>query len=279
MSFAVLGLGVGGVSITGAECVDKSFPGFWDAISGVMRMRRVVLFGYRGTGKTPPGRHLLARGLNVPFLDTDALIEEKSGRTIPDIFRNDGEERFRELERDVIGALPLHDVVVGTGGGAVTDPENMERLRRDSVCVLLAADLATIRARLAKSPRPPLTSLPPDEEIAQVMSRRCRQYAASADFCVDTSRTSNREAAGPDLFPSRKRHRPCPGAGGGIPVVCGRPSRASELQGWNPCLPAPVLMCRPVPRHRRLPLHPQQKPPALQPAFRAVPLELPLHAV
>ena len=76
------------------------------------------------------------------------------------------------------------------------DPGNMERLRRDSVCVLLAADPATIGRRLAKSPRPPLTSLPPDEEIAQVMSRRRWQYAAAADFCVDTSTTSTEEAAG-----------------------------------------------------------------------------------
>ena len=62
-------------------------------------MRRVVLFGYRGTGKTAIGT-MLARRLGVPFLDTDALIEQKSGRTIPDIFKNDGEERFRALERE-----------------------------------------------------------------------------------------------------------------------------------------------------------------------------------
>ncbi|MFZ2073264.1 MAG: shikimate dehydrogenase [Methanoregula sp.] len=158
-------------------------------------MRRVVLFGYRGTGKTAIGT-VLSRRLGVPFLDTDALIEQKSGRTIPDIFKNDGEERFRALEREAIAGLPTHDVVVGTGGGVVMDPENMERLRRDSVCVLLAADPATIGRRLAKSPRPPLTSLPPDEEIAQVMSRRRWQYAAAADFCVDTSTTSPDEAAG-----------------------------------------------------------------------------------
>jgi len=157
-------------------------------------MKRIVLFGYRGTGKTGIGS-IIARRLNVPFLDTDALIEQNIGRTIPDIFKNDGEERFRALERDVIAGLPARDCVIATGGGAVTDPANMERLRARSVCVLLTSDIGTIRKRLKKSPRPPLTSLSPDEEIAQVMSRRRRQYAASADFCVDTSTTSTEEAA------------------------------------------------------------------------------------
>jgi shikimate dehydrogenase len=157
-------------------------------------MRRIVLFGYRGTGKTAIGT-ILARGLNVPFLDTDTLIEQESGRTIPDIFREDGEERFRALERDVIATLPARDIVIGTGGGVVIDPVNMEHLRAASVCVLLTSDLATIGRRLARAPRPPLTNLPQNEEIAQVITRRRRQYAASADFCVDTSRTSTKEAA------------------------------------------------------------------------------------
>ncbi len=95
-------------------------------------MRRIVLFGYRGTGKTAIGT-ILARGLNVPFLDTDTLIEQESGRTIPDIFREDGEERFRALERDVIATLPARDIVIGTGGGVVMDPVNMEHLRAASV--------------------------------------------------------------------------------------------------------------------------------------------------
>ncbi len=157
-------------------------------------MRRCVLFGYRGTGKTGIGT-ILARRLNVPFLDTDALIEEGSGRTIPIIFRDDGEERFRDLEREVIAALPAGNCVIGTGGGAVMDAKNMERLRAGSVCVLLTADLATIGRRLARAPRPPLTSLPLQEEIGQMITHRRRQYAASADFCMDTSATSPEEAA------------------------------------------------------------------------------------
>ena len=175
----------------------------------------------------------------MPFLDTDTLIEEKSGRTIPDIFRDDGEERFRERERDVIGALPLHDCVVGTGGGAVTDPANMERLRRESICVLLTSDIGTIRKRLAKSPRPPLTSLPPDEEIAQVMSRRCRQYAASADFCVDTSRTSTREAADRICSLLAKGTVPAPVREAAVRWFAATPLPASELRMLESVLAGP----------------------------------------
>ena len=105
MSFAVLGLGIGGITITDAECVSKSFPGFWDILAGVYEMRRIVLTGFRGTGKTEIGK-ILASRLNVPLIDTDDLIETMTGRSIPDIFHDDGEERFRSIEREVIASLP-----------------------------------------------------------------------------------------------------------------------------------------------------------------------------
>jgi shikimate dehydrogenase len=157
-------------------------------------MRRLVLTGYRGTGKTAIGT-LLAKKLRLPFVDTDAYIEKKTGRTVAAIFHDDGEEAFRVLERDAVAALPESDVVVGTGGGVVIDPVNMARLRKGSVCVLLKSDIATIERRLSRAPRPPLTNLPIREEIVRVIARRRRQYAASADFCVDTSRTSPEEAS------------------------------------------------------------------------------------
>jgi shikimate dehydrogenase len=123
----------------------------------------------------------------VQFLDTDALIELKTGRSIPDIFHEDGEERFRDIEREVIADLPPADAVISTGGGAVVDPVNMMHLRRNSTVVLLTADLATIEERIARSPRPPLTNLPLQEEIAEMLERRRQNYAASSDLCIDTS--------------------------------------------------------------------------------------------
>ena len=157
-------------------------------------MRRIVLTGFRGTGKTGIGKILSSR-LNVPFIDTDDLIEAGTGRSIPDIFHYDGEERFRSIEREVIASLPAADVIVSTGGGVVCDPKNMEYLRSKSTIVLLVADIDTIEQRLIKKPRPPLTSLPLHEEIAAMMDRRRRNYYASADFCTDTSETTPVQAA------------------------------------------------------------------------------------
>lgn len=157
-------------------------------------MRRIVLTGYRGTGKTEIGKQL-AKIYSVPFIDTDALIEKRTGRSIPDIFHEDGEERFRDIEREVTASLPATDAVIGTGGGIVTDPRNMENLRRGSTVILLTADIDTIERRIKYSSRPPLTGLPLREEIAVMMDRRRQHYYASSDLCLDTSDTTAEAAA------------------------------------------------------------------------------------
>nr|WP_321352138.1 shikimate dehydrogenase [uncultured Methanoregula sp.] len=157
-------------------------------------MKRIVLTGFRGTGKSEIGK-VLAERCHLPLLDTDMLIEQKTGRSIPDIFHEDGEERFRKIEREVIASLPAADAIISTGGGVVTDPDNMEHLRRDSTLVLLHADLETIGVRLARKPRPPLTNLPLQEEIAAMLDRRRQNYHAASDICIDTSNTTPSAAA------------------------------------------------------------------------------------
>lgn len=157
-------------------------------------MKRIVFCGFRGTGKTDIGRRV-AEQTGLAFIDTDDRIEEETGRSIPDIFHEDGEERFRTVEREVIARLPAADVVISTGGGVVTDPVNMEHLRRNSTVFVLHADIDTIEKRLSRKPRPPLTGLPLREEIAQVLERRRLHYQAAADFCIDTSGTTPAAAA------------------------------------------------------------------------------------
>ena len=153
------------------------------------------------------------------------------------------------------------------------DPENMEHLRAGSVCVLLTADIATIERRLARAPRPPLTSpFLRISEIAEVIARRRHNYAAAADFCVDTSRTINEEAAD-RILGLLEKGRSLPRSG-------------RQQQQWFAAtpLPAPEREQLAVPAHRSRtasadpflgvagwPVRPQQEPAALQPALREIP--------
>src|SRR6516162_4371697 len=89
----------------------------------------LILVGFSCSGKTTLGRNV-ARRLRLTFVDTDRLIEEMTGRTIPDIFRDEGEAAFRAAEREAITRILLQcNQVVSTGGGAFVDPDNRKRLR------------------------------------------------------------------------------------------------------------------------------------------------------
>jgi len=91
---------------------------------------KAVLIGLPGSGKSTIGRRL-AKSLGTSMLDTDAAIEETTGRTIADIFATDGEKEFRRIEEDVIrAALQSHDGVLSLGGGAVDRLENPQATRR-----------------------------------------------------------------------------------------------------------------------------------------------------
>ena len=242
-------------------------------------MKRIVLTGFRGTGKSEIGK-VLARNLNLPLLDTDALVEQNTGRSIPSIFHEEGEERFRTMEREVIASLPPDNVVISTGGGAVIDPKNMENLRRQSVLILLVADIEAIESRLARSPRPPLTSLPLREEIAELLDRRRQNYYASADFCVDTSETTP-EAAGQKVLhflsegnsTSKQRTTALQffKTGRIPPLALQKLEQVLVGADWDPQ----------TPDHwgSRLPVRPQQESRTLQRAFRTLWSQLSLYMV
>jgi len=146
---------------------------------------RVVLCGFRGTGKTETGR-LLSRLMGLPFYDTDSCVEEMAGKGIHEIFSEDGEDVFRELERSAVSSLPPGDAVISTGGGVILDQRNVSALRRDAVMILLYADEKTLEKRIAGSGRPRLTDMPLEEEIHHMMEARRPHYLSAADYCVDT---------------------------------------------------------------------------------------------
>jgi shikimate dehydrogenase len=152
-------------------------------------VQRVVLIGFRGSGKTAVGK-TLATFLRLPFIDTDLLIEHQAGMKIPDIFEHFGEKWFRQLEKEAIASLPREECVVSTGGGAVIDPENVRHLRRDSTVFYLQAPQDVLLHRIAGSSRPRLTNLTQDEEIASLLKERLPLYISAADYCVDSGTLS-----------------------------------------------------------------------------------------
>lgn len=156
-------------------------------------MPRITLIGYRGTGKSTVAA-LLADRLGLPWLDADAVLEERVGRPITAIIASDGEAAFREAEAALLGELlPAFGGVLATGGGVVLRPENRLLLReRGRPVVWLTAPADVIRARLAADPltasrRPALTGRDPLAEVADAVAAREPLYREAADASFDTA--------------------------------------------------------------------------------------------
>lgn len=155
----------------------------------------LVLIGYRCTGKTVTGR-LLAERLKRPFVDTDTWVVREAGAPVSEIVRNEGWERFRDLESQVIRLVSARDgLVVSTGGGAVLRAENVRLLRANGWLVWLRADVGTLRRRMrsdAKNAgqRPGFEGEDPAEDMAGPLRERAPLYRKAGDFHVDTDRIS-----------------------------------------------------------------------------------------
>ena len=139
----------------------------------------IVLTGFMGTGKSTVGR-LLAERLDVPFVDTDELIETEYG-PIPGIFAARGEEGFREIERQVARDLAGGEgLVVATGGRFMLDPANRDALADRARVFCLTADAEEILRRVLDhdTERPLLAGTDPAGRIAGLLEERAEGYAA-----------------------------------------------------------------------------------------------------
>ena len=155
---------------------------------------RVVLVGPPGSGKTTVGR-LVAQHLDVEFRDTDSDIETTAGKSVSDIFIEDGEPHFRELElAAVTAALQEHDGVVALGGGAVANPLVRERLSGHRV-VFLEVGLAAASERVGFARSRPLLVLNPRAELKRLMEERRPHYESVATAIVRTDERSADEIA------------------------------------------------------------------------------------
>jgi shikimate kinase len=156
------------------------------------RPPRVVLVGFMGSGKTSVGR-LLARRLGYGFEDMDRRIVERAGRTIAEIFRDDGEEAFREREREEALALSrLRDRVVAAGGGAFTRPETRALLQEGALTVWLRCDFDRILARVPADGSRPLAG---NRDIMRALLAEREPFYRMADVAVDASSGTPREVA------------------------------------------------------------------------------------
>jgi len=161
--------------------------------------RKLVLTGFMATGKSAVGA-IVARRLNWPLIDSDTEIESRAGKSIVTIFAEDGEPRFRALEREIIAELAArHEpAVIATGGGALIDDTNFAALSRTGVIICLAAHPEVIAARVAGSgrTRPKLLEgdLPLEDRITELLAARSAAYARAA-ATIDTSELTRDQAA------------------------------------------------------------------------------------
>jgi shikimate kinase len=150
----------------------------------------IALIGFMGTGKTAVGK-ALAQKLRKEFIELDAVIEKKAGKSIPEIFRQDGEVRFRELEVEAIRDIATKkNIVIACGGGIVLNTINIDRLKKESVIICLTASPSVILKRTSsdRGGRPLLNVADRAKEIKKLLDFRRPFYTRAADITVNTSR-------------------------------------------------------------------------------------------
>ena len=155
----------------------------------------ITLTGFMGSGKTTVGK-VLADFLGCPFMDLDDLVVKKAGKSIPDIFAQDGEPAFRELEaqilRKTVAKYAESTAVLALGGGAVLAPASAALLHEKTVCIYLRATLDTLLARLeGETAGRPLA----DASLADRLASREPIYEETAHVIIDTDGLSPDDVA------------------------------------------------------------------------------------
>lgn len=149
-------------------------------------MKNIVLVGFMGSGKTTVGR-LIAEKTGMPLLDMDSMIEERAGKTINDIFADEGEAHFRNLEREM--AIELSNQqgqIISTGGGIVLNSDNISAFEKTGLVVCLLVDAATVLDRLKHDTTRPLLAGDKETKILSILDTRKHLYA-SITHSINTS--------------------------------------------------------------------------------------------
>jgi shikimate kinase len=164
-------------------------------MTGTRSIHNLALIGFMGTGKSCVGR-VVADVLHFTFLDTDHVIEARAGKTISDIFAQDGEPAFRQWERRIVEELTRRQkTVIATGGGLPADDANLASLKTHALVICLWASPEAIWERVrGHNHRPLLNETDPLAKIRQLLAVR-EPYYRQADVLVNTEMRSVREVA------------------------------------------------------------------------------------
>jgi len=159
----------------------------------LIKKSNIALIGFMGTGKTVIGARL-AKLLNKGFIELDQLIERKASKSIPQIFAEDGEIRFREYEMELCKEVSQREnVVIACGGGIVLNKVNIDYLKQSSILICLKTTPEVIFQRISKDgkeKRPLLNKPDPKAEIKQLLKFRAPFYNAATEYQIDTSKLS-----------------------------------------------------------------------------------------
>ena len=149
-------------------------------------MRNIVLVGFMGSGKTTVGK-LVAEQTGMPLLDMDSMIEEREGKSINEIFAQDGEPHFRALERAMVKELAQTEGhIISTGGGIVLNPDNIADFEATGLVVCLLVDAETVLDRVKHDTSRPLLAGDKQAKILQLLQTRKPLYEAITHK-IDTS--------------------------------------------------------------------------------------------
>lgn len=177
--------------------VDRQKPSKTGPQNNHMKDRSIILIGAMGAGKSTIGRKL-ANMLEMPFYDSDRVIEKKTGVDIATIFEYEGEKGFRAREEKTIDELcQLEDIVLATGGGAVLSKSTRDLLSETGTVFYLKAPADVLFSRIRGDAKRPLLKTPEGERtVADLLRQREPFYLETADYTITTGRHTTDRIAG-----------------------------------------------------------------------------------